>query len=81
MSVQTDKCGVLDEEEVSRRLLSSGPPRCEMAYKYQYNPGIQDNVSLRSHKTHAQKSSVVSANRHAAAAANGNGTLTRYEVR
>ena len=54
-----------------------------MAYKYQYNPGIQDNVSLRSHKTHhAQKSSVVSANRHAAAAAaNGNGTLTRYEVR
>ena len=55
-----------------------------MAYKYQYNPGIQDNVSLRSHKTHAHanahKSSVSSSpsNRHAA---NGNGTLTRYEVR
>ena len=52
-----------------------------MAYKYQYNPGIQDNVSLRSHKTHAHahKASVSSSsNRHAA---NGNGTLTRYEVR
>ena len=62
--------------------------QCEMAYKYQYNPGIQDNVSLRSHKTHgaAHKSSVASSSgasvgnhRHAA---NGNpGTLTRYEVR
>ena len=57
-----------------------------MAYKYQYNPGIQDNVSLRSHKTHhaagGHKSSLSSAaasnHRHSA---NGNGTLTRYEVR
>ena len=54
-----------------------------MAYKYQYNPGIQDNVSLRSHKTHPHaaqhKSSLSSSsNRHSP---NGNGTLTRYEVR
>ena len=57
-----------------------------MAYKYQYNPGIQDNVSLRSHKTHAgHKSSLsssgVAASNHRLHAANGNGTLTRYEVR
>ena len=55
-----------------------------MAYKYQYNPGIQDNVSLRSHKTHAgHKSSLSSAaSNHRLHAANGNGgTLTRYEVR
>ena len=55
-----------------------------MAYKYQYNPGIQDNVSLRSHKTHTgHKSSLSSAaaSNHRLHAANGNGTLTRYEVR
>ena len=53
-----------------------------MAYKYQYNPGIQDNVSLRSHKTHTgHKSSLSSAASNHRHAANGNGTLTRYEVR
>ena len=36
-----------------------------MAYKYQYNPGIQDNISLRSAKSNRSR----------------NGTLRRYEIR
>ena len=43
----------------------------KMAYKYQYNPGIQDNVSLRSHKSTKSTSP----------GQNKNGTLKRYEIR
>ncbi len=42
-----------------------------MAYKYQYNPGIQDNVSLRSINNHNTNGKGHSRN----------GTLKRYDVR
>jgi hypothetical protein len=59
-----------------------------MAYKYANNPGIQDNVSLRSAKTNTKQQSPASRTNSGATNAGGNvtngtanGTLKRYEIR